>query len=265
MSQDRYTHGHHDSVLRSHRWRRASNSAAYLIDRLEPGMSLLDVGCGPGTLTTDLGRRVAPGRTVGVDSSEEVLDEARRTAADVDNVEFQSGDAYGLEFADGTFDVVHAHQLLHHLGRPVDALAEMRRVLSPGGILASREVDYAAVVWFPADEYLERWNALYHEISTRNGAEADAGRRLAGWVRQAGFEDLTVGSSTWTFADPSDRKWWADSWAERCLSSAFADQALEYGLSTRGELEAVADGWRAWSRRPDGVFALLHFEVLARK
>lgn len=265
MGQDRYTHGHHDSVLRSHRRRRAANSAAYLIDRLEPGMSLLDVGCGPGTLTADLARLVAPGRTVGVDSSPEVLAEAGRAAADLDNVEFQPGDAYGLDFPDGTFDVVHAHQLLHHLGQPVAALAEMRRVLTPGGILASREVDYAAFVWFPVNEYLERWNALYHDISNRNGAEADAGRRLAGWVRQAGFEELTVSSSTWTYADPSDREWWAGSWADRCLSSAFADQALEYGLSTRGELEALADGWRQWSREPDGVFALLHFEVLARK
>jgi len=49
-----YTHGHHDSVLRSHRWRTAENSAGYLLPHLAPGMSLLDVGCGPGTITSDL-------------------------------------------------------------------------------------------------------------------------------------------------------------------------------------------------------------------
>jgi 2-polyprenyl-3-methyl-5-hydroxy-6-metoxy-1,4-benzoquinol methylase len=49
-----YTHGHHESVLRSHSWRTAENSAAYLLGQLSPGMSLLDVGCGPGTITADL-------------------------------------------------------------------------------------------------------------------------------------------------------------------------------------------------------------------
>ena len=51
---DRYTHGHHESVLRSHRWRTAANSCAYLLPHLRPDMSLLDVGCGPGTITADL-------------------------------------------------------------------------------------------------------------------------------------------------------------------------------------------------------------------
>ena len=64
-----YTHGHAESVLRSHRWRTAENSAAYLLPLLRPGLDLLDVGCGPGTLTADLATRVAPGRVLGLDAS----------------------------------------------------------------------------------------------------------------------------------------------------------------------------------------------------
>src|SRR5437016_8777885 len=82
-SSDTYTHGHHDSVLRSHRWRTAANSAGYLLPHLEPGMDLLDVGCGPGTITVDLAARVAPGRTTGVDNAPAAIDEARRLAADI--------------------------------------------------------------------------------------------------------------------------------------------------------------------------------------
>ena len=94
---------------------------------------------------------------------------------------------YALDFEDASFDVVHAHQVLQHLQDPVAALRELRRVLRPGGTLAVRDSDYAAFVWAPADPLLDRWNELYHPITARNGAEADAGRYLLGWVQAAGL------------------------------------------------------------------------------
>src|SRR5690606_3253578 len=98
----------------------------YLLPQIEAGQSLLDVGCGPGNLTIDLANRVAPGKVVGVDLSEVVLEDARRdaAAAQVTNVEFQVADAYELPFEDDSFDVVHAHQVLQHLSDPIRALRE---------------------------------------------------------------------------------------------------------------------------------------------
>src|SRR5215831_7264112 len=110
-----YTHGHHESVLRSHKWRTVDNSAAYLAPHLTSGTCLLDLGCGPGTITADIGRRVAPGRVVGIDASAGVIDEARREAGGGPNVEFAVGDLYALEMDDQAFDIVHAHQVLQHL------------------------------------------------------------------------------------------------------------------------------------------------------
>src|SRR5436309_4926446 len=75
-----YTHGHHESVLRSHKWRTVDNSAAYLAPHLIAGITVLDAGCGPGTITADIGRRVAPGRVLGIDASANVIEEARRDA-----------------------------------------------------------------------------------------------------------------------------------------------------------------------------------------
>jgi len=63
-----YTHGHHESVLRSHKWRTVDNSAAYLAPHLTSGTRVLDLGCGPGAITADIGRRVRPGRVLGIDS-----------------------------------------------------------------------------------------------------------------------------------------------------------------------------------------------------
>lgn len=259
---DVYTHGHHESVLRSHRWRTAANSCAYLLPHLRPGMDLLDVGCGPATITADLAGLVAPGRVLGLDRDAGVLDAAR---ADHPGLELATGDVYGLDLPDAAFDVVHAHQVLQHLTDPVRALGEMRRVLRPGGLLAVRDGDYAAFAWAPRDARLDRWIALYHEVTRANGAEADAGRFLGGWVRAAGFTDIRVSSSTWTFATPEDRAWWGASWADRATRSAFADQAVAGGLAGRDELDDIAAGWRDWADDPDGVLILVHGEVLARR
>ncbi len=262
-----YTHGHHESVLRSHRWRTAENSAAYLLPHLAPGKDLLDVGCGPGNLTCDLAARVAPGRAVGIDAAEEVVAAAREEAGRRGvEVEFAPGDVYALTFGDDEFDVVHAHQVLQHLTDPVAALAELRRVVRPDGLVAVRDSDYAAMTWAPAEPRLDRWLELYHQVTARNGAEADAGRHLAAWVRAAGFTDIEVSSSTWTFAEPDARRWWGGLWADRVGDdgSALHRQALEYGLAEARELADLAAGWRAWAEADDAVFVVVHVEVLAR-
>ncbi|GAA3887284.1 methyltransferase domain-containing protein [Streptomyces sedi] len=264
--ETRYLHGHHDSVLRSHRWRTAENSAAYLLPRLRPGSELLDVGCGPGTLTADLAERVAPGRVVGVDRAEEVLAEARTQAAarGLDGVRFRTADALALDFADDSFDVVHAHQVLQHLADPVGALREMRRVCRPGGVVAVRDADYGAMSWFPEVPGLAAWRERYRRVASASGGEPDAGRRLLSWARAAGFAEVTPSASTWCFATEGDRSWWSGLWAERTVASAFAERARALGLATARELDESAAAWRAWGADPDGWFLVPHGELLCR-
>lgn len=263
---DFYTHGHHESVLRSHRWRTAENSAGYLLDVFVPGARVLDVGCGPGTITVDVAARVAPGRVLGIDRADEVLETALAAARDagVDNVEFAVGDVYALDLPDASFDVVHAHQVLQHLTDPVAALREMRRVCAPDGVVAARDSDYAAFTWFPGDPRLTRWLELYHEVARSNHAEPDAGRQLLHWARAAGFTEIDASASVWCFATDADRSWWGGMWADRVVASAFADQAVDRGFANRDELEDLSDAWRSWSTSPDGWFAILHGEIRAR-
>ena len=146
-----YTHGHHESVLRGHRVRTAENSAGYLLPHLRPGLSVLDVGCGPGTITVDLAARVAPGRVTAIEMTEDALDLARTEAQTrgQSNIDFVTSDVHALDLPDDTFDIVHAHQVLQHVADPVQALREMRRVCKPGGIVAARDADYAGFTWFP--------------------------------------------------------------------------------------------------------------------
>lgn len=264
---DTYTHGHHDSVLRSHRWRTVDNSAAYLRPHLRAGMSLLDVGCGPGTLSVDLARAVTPGPVLAIDVVDDALAEARAHAgaAGVDTVEFRVDDGYDLQMASSTFDVVHAHQVLQHVSDPVRLLRELRRVCADTGIVAARDADYAAFSWYPADPVLDRWLELYHAVARSNGAEPDAGRRLLAWALEAGFAEVTPSASVWCHATADDRRWWSELWAERVVSSAFARQAVERGLADVDELESIAAAWRRWGAFDHGWLAIVHGEIICRR
>ena len=271
--QDVYTHGHQDAVLRSHRSRTVANSAAYLVPHLRPGADVLDVGCGPGTLTVDLARHVAPGRVLGVDTSAEVVAQAQAYATEVAEeaqaggrpgpaVEFRAGDFRTLGDEPSRYDVVHAHQVLQHLKDPVGALRAMAALARPGGVVAARDADYSAMVWAPDDAGLDRWREVYLAVTRRNGADADAGRHLPAWAREAGL-DAAYTTSTWTFATPAERRWWAGLWAERTTGSTLASQAVAYGIATDAELAEVAAAWRAWAEQPDAVFVTVHGELVA--
>lgn len=264
--EERYTHGHHPSVLKSHSWRTVENSAAHLIPLLATGNDLLDVGCGPGTITIDFARRLAPGRVVGLDASAEIIVKARALAESegVPNVEFVVGDAYSTGLADDSFDIIHTHQTLQHLAEPVEALREMRRVVKADGVVAAREVDYAGTVIYPLMPGLERWAALYQRVHRSNGGEPDAGRRLKAWARQAGFAEVESTASVWCFSSDEDREWWGSMWQARVLESAFAVDALSKGFATQAELQEISDAWRVWADDPDGWMSMPHGEVLCR-
>jgi 2-polyprenyl-3-methyl-5-hydroxy-6-metoxy-1,4-benzoquinol methylase len=272
-TDDVYTHGHDEVVLAAHRRRTVATSAAYLLSHLTPGATVLDVGCGPGSLTVDLARHVAPGGlVVGIDVSADAVASARALAAEAgmgdDRVRFVTGDVRDAEpggepGVDG-FDVVHAHQVLQHLRDPVAFLATLGARARPGGVVAVRDADYPAMTWAPEAPGLARWLEIYRAVTARNGADCAAGRRLLAWAHAAGLSDATYTTSTWTFATPDDRAWWGGSWAERITSSQLAAQAVDYGVATRAELAEVAAAWRAWAADPDAVFFVPHGEVVAR-
>ena len=269
-----YTHGHPPSVLRAHGARTAQNSAAYVLERLESGMRVLDVGCGPATITIGLATAVAPGHVVAVDGAPAAIEAAMANIAaaeragelGVGQVEAQVADAYALPFDDASFDVVHAHQVLQHLARPVEALAEWRRVCRPGGIVAVRDADYAAMTWWPAVPELDEWLRLYRAAARANGGEPDAGRRLLSWALAAGFDPAAVEPSagTWCYATPGERERWAGTWAERTTSTVLAEQLVGTGIASPAELDGIAAAWRRWATEPDAWFIVPNGELICR-
>jgi ubiquinone/menaquinone biosynthesis C-methylase UbiE len=260
-----YQHGHHPSVVADHAKRTAEVVAAFFLPFLQPGMRLLDVGCGPGSITSGLAQRVAPGETIGIDPSPSVIETARTLASGVAHLTFEVGDIHQPRFGAETFDAIFAHQVLHHLGRPVEALTQIRILLKHGGLVGVREVDWGSTTFYPDNRGMRRFLTLYYELARRTGAEPDAGRHLRRWFREAGFGETRVSTSTVSYTDPVATRDWGETYAERTLRSNIANRALELGIATRSELENIAAAWRAWAGDPDAYFCFSHTEVVAWK
>ncbi len=267
-SGDKYTHGYHSSVVSAHSVRRASEAAAFLLPLLKSPARLLDFGCGPGTITIDLADHLLPeGSVVGIDSSTKVIEQARSTASErqVKNVSFEVNSIYETGYAPASFDAAYAHQVLQHLSEPVKALNEVRRVLVQGGICGVREVDWGTTAVWPQDDRLTRFLDVYRRVANRNGGEPNAGRNLKQWFTDAGFSDLVVTTSTWSFSDEAGLNWWGEQWAERILRSDLATRAVEYGIATESELAEISQGWLDWMQAPGAFFAFTQVEVVGTK
>ena len=261
-----YQHGHHASVVSNHAKRTAEDSAGFFLPYLKPGMRLLDVGCGPGSITVGLARRVAPGPTIGIDMSQSVIETAQsQVEGRAEKITFEVGNIYQPRFAPASFDAVFAHQVLQHLRQPVEAIRQMRELLVPGGILGIREVDWGSATFYPENAGMRRFLDLYYALAQRNGGEPNAGRFMRRWFREAGFAETRVSTSTTCYAAAGATEDWGNTYADRTLQSNIADKALEYGLASRADLEGMAAAWRAWGRDSDAFFNLTSTEVVAWK
>ncbi len=263
MSNAQYLHGHAPVVVAAHARRTAGEAAAFVLPLLSPGMTVLDLGCGPGTITVGLAEAIAPGQLVALDRAPDVLPVAAKNLEPAPNVSLLAGDVHALPFPDGSFDAVYAHQVLQHVSDPVGAMRSLRHKLRPGGILAVRDADYGTMTHAPHEPMLDRWLEVYHSVAYALGAEPQGGRHLLRWSLEAGFVDQRVSTSTWTYADAAGRQEWGEMWAQRAIHSSFADKALEFGFATSAELDAIAEAWRRWSQNPAGYFSFIHTEIVA--
>ncbi|HYC57083.1 MAG TPA: methyltransferase domain-containing protein [Candidatus Binatia bacterium] len=259
---EKYTHGHAPATIRQHAQRTAEEAAAFVLPELRPGMRVLDVGCGPGSITRGLARYVAPGQVIGLDASADVLESARTDAGDAANLRYEQGSVYALPFDDASFDVVYAHQVLQHLAEPSRALAEMLRGLRVGGWIAVRDVDWGTVAYWPIDPWIDRFIAMHLRTWRRNGGDPWMGRRLRSLFSCAGVGELRISASTWCYATPQETIAWGDAYADRLLTSPMGARAVEYGFASQEDLEAMADALRSWARKGDAFWTFVHVAAL---
>jgi ubiquinone/menaquinone biosynthesis C-methylase UbiE len=267
VRHEQYTHGHAPATLQQHAQRTAEEAAAFLLPHLRPGMRLLDVGCGPGSITRGLAERLAPGQVIGIDLSKDALDGARRDAAarGLTNLQYQEGSVYQLPFGEGSFDVVYAHQVLQHLRERGAALREMLRVVRPGGLVAVRDVDWGTAAYWPRDPWIDRFIDVHLRAWSKNGGEPQMGRQLRALFNASGVVDLQITAAVWCYVTPADTTAWGEAYADRLLTSPMGERPVEYGLATRVEIESMAAAFRAWGAHPDATWMFVHIEALGRK
>jgi len=267
LRHETYTHGHAPAVVRQHAQRTAEEAAAFLLPELRPGMRLLDIGCGPGSITRGLAERLVTGHVVGLDLSRETLDAACRDAVarGLDNLHYEEGSVYDLPFPGASFDVAYAHQVLQHLRERGAALSEMLRVVRPGGLVAVRDVDWGTVAYWPRDPWLDRFVDVHQRAWYRNGGEPQMGRQLRALFNEAGVAGLRITATVWCYATPGDTTEWGESYADRLLTSPMGERLVDYGYVSRADLEAMAAAFRAWAAHPDAFWAFTHVAALGRK
>lgn len=247
--------------------RTAERNAQFALPHLASGSTLLDCGCGPGSITLGLARRAAPGHVVGVDleASQVEIARANAQAQGLSNVSFEVADACRLPFEDERFDMVFCHTVLCHLATPERAISEMRRVLKPGGCIAIRDIIATGCLYWPRNEKILRGEALIQRVISHLGGDPDRGIVLGRLLHEAGFNSVFM-TASYDLARSLDEK---QSYftAEGALveNSAMADIWLAQGWASREELSEIAEEWRKFGSMPDTFFALPFGEAIGWK
>ena len=157
---------------------------------LRPGLTVLDVGCGPGTDLPAIARAVTDtGKVTGVDLWESMVDEARARTADLPWVDVRVGDAQWLPLDDASVDRARADRVVQHVLDPAAVFAELYRVLRPGGRAVVIEPDRDSLV-IDGDP---RLNLAYNRfVCDKRVRNARIGRQLGRLAAAAGLEVETV-------------------------------------------------------------------------
>ena len=259
--------GYSEEMIQSLMRRNAEACAAHLLPHLRPGLRVLDVGCGPGNISVGLARAVAPGELYGIDREESQVALARDIAASLqcENATFQVGDAASLPFEDGFFDVAHCHDVLMHIADTQAVLAELKRVLKPGGVIACREMISQSCFTYPDYGVMGKSWEMFEDLIATDDGHPQMGKDLKGQLARAGFGDARLTASFDIYSTPEEIDFIYGIASQWFLSLEMTETALQYGASTEELVEAIGMAYQRWREDPGAMCGLAFGEAVAYK
>ena len=262
-----YTMGFSEEMLESLRRFNARVNAAYLLPYLRPGLRILDFGCGPGTVSVGLAGAVAPGELHGVDMEESQIELARAFAKymDLENAIFHVADVTDMPFEDGFFDIAHCHNVLMHIPDTQSVLAEVKRVLKPGGIIGCREMIGGSSFTYPDYGVIRKAWDMFEDLVMADDGHPQMGKDLKAQFSRAGFTNIQATASFDIYSSPKDVEFiygFVNKWF---LSPEIVEAAIKYGASTQETCDRIRVAYDRWIGDPGAICALSFGEAVANK
>ncbi len=245
----------------------ASASPEYFLPYLQPGDRVLDFGCGTGSISLGLAEAIAPGALYGVDRVQSQIELAKALAyrGGHDNANFSVGDIVAMEFDDDFFDAAHCHNVLVHVPDTHAALAEVKRVLKPGGIIGCREIICRSSFTYPDFGILDQAWDMFEDVLVEEECHPHMGKALKSHILEAGFADVRVGASFNVYSAPEDLEFILGLARRWFTSSAISEAAIEYGAATQRLCNDIVEAYDEWSKQPGALVAVAYGEVIAQK
>ena len=260
QSNKSYTMGYNEEFQILLRRRSAATHAFHLLPLLKPGMRMLDIGCGSGSISIGLADAIAPGEFYGIDIEESQIKmaSAAAMAGNHSNTKFQTGNALNLGFEDGFFDVVHAHAVLMHVSDTKGFLSEVKRVLKPGGLISCRDMIGSGCFAYPESKQLDQVFATFNKLLIANGGHPQMGKMHNSIMKQVGFSDVKSSASYESFSTNEDVVFFQGFLRGWFFSEQTIGAIVKVGLATNQQIEVwrtVLDNWNT----KQGAFSAIAF------
>jgi ubiquinone/menaquinone biosynthesis C-methylase UbiE len=251
-----------DELVRS---RDASVYADFFLPYVNADTHILDLGCGDGALS--IGLAAVARQVTAVDVSSEAYAASAAYAVDQgSNLVFVEGDAAHLEYTDESFDACFCHSILEAVPDPAAVLAEVWRVVRPGGHVGVASTEYGGLILAgPGVELLRESNAIREQLRLRWGSNPFLGRKLRGLVTDAGFEDVEATTKAFSYGTPPLIREFAEGRAAECWDEEYVREAVAAGLATADQMFEMAKTWSAWGESSASYAAVTGCRAVGRR
>jgi SAM-dependent methyltransferase len=253
-----------EDLLRS---RSAAEYADFVLPAIGGGDRVIDVGCGPGSIS--LGLAQVAGHVTGIDVDEAELADARAYAAKhgIDNVEFMQGSIYDLDFPDASINVCTLFSMMETLDDPLAGLAEVRRVVTPGGLVGASSIEYGGLVLHgPDEQLLRRFYELRLQLWEAQGdVHFYRGRELRGLLLAAGFENVEAGLRYFSYGSEERVRTFGLGRAADCRDEWYVEGLAKHGLADQDEIDELEQAWMRWAESPDSFAAFAWGRAIGRR